>query len=631
MSEDFYYEFGGYRLNPRDKSLWRDHQAVSLTPKQIEILLLLLDNSGNTVPREVFSSLIWQDTFVEDGNLTQNIFQLRKTLSDGEKGIEFIETIPKRGYRFVAPLKKTVASTQLDTAEKVENQKNPAKPKSQSPSPRGFFGLRAIILMFCIASPLGIGYFWFFQKNNKQVETTSANRSIAILPFKEISNQSADKQLEIGLADALITKLSGLQKITVRPTSAVIQSKQTEPIQIGRELNVETILTGTIQRESEQMRVNVQMVNVSDGRTLWAENYDSAAKNIFEVQDDISEKILRTLKSQIKPEENRQISKRHTNNTEAFEAYSRGRYFWATSSRTNLSKSIEYFQKAINLDPNYALAYAGLADAHIFFASNNTGAHQSPEHLRLAKANAYKALELDEALAQPHATLGAIAFEEKGNWTEAEKEFLKSIELNPDYAIAHNWYSLHLLGQGDFPKAESEMKKALEIDPVSPSMNVALGQIYYFGKQYQMALTQFEKAVELDPDFGRAKVYLALALVEVGKKEQALAVLEKNYQEYPENTGAKASLGWLYAISEKSKKAQEILETFGETKSPDIYDQYGMAVIYAHLGNPDRAFSILARISGFKNLNMIVRFKFDPRLDILRHDPRFEKLLKIGR
>jgi DNA-binding winged helix-turn-helix (wHTH) protein/TolB-like protein/Tfp pilus assembly protein PilF len=602
MSKDFYYEFGGYRLNPTDKSLWRDKQTVPLTPKQIEILLLLLKNSGNTVNREEFYQSIWKGTFVEEANLTQNIFQLRKTLSENTGGTEFIETVPKRGYRFAAPLKKIAIENNGN--HKIETKTN--QPASN------FFSLPKLIILVAFIGLLTNGYFFLFQ--TKTADSNAQKRTIAILPFREISNQSADKQLEIGLADALITKLSGAQKLTVRPTSAIIQTKQTELLPIGRELNVEIVVSGTIQREDDKMRVNVQLVQVSDGVTLWAETFDDSSKNVFEMQDIISAKILRALTNQINPEENRHITKRQTNNPQAFEAYSRGRYFWTTGSNTNLDKSIQYFQKAIELDANYALAYSGLADAQLFYSNGITGTPLASEYFKQAKINVLKTLELDASLAEPHSTLAAIIFEETGDWASAEKEFLKALELNPNYSAARMWYSLHLLGQGDFEKAESEMKKALEIDPVSPSMVNALGQIYYFSGRYELAITQFEKALELDSDFARAKVYLSLALIEIGKKDEALGILKKVYQDYRQHTGAKTALGWLYANLGKRKEAEEILQDLDKIKHPHIFDRYAVALINAESGNIEKAFEILQEISKFRNLSLLVRLKFDPKL-----------------
>jgi DNA-binding winged helix-turn-helix (wHTH) protein/TolB-like protein/Tfp pilus assembly protein PilF len=618
MTNGFYYEFGKYRLNPTDKSLWRDNQVVALTPKQIEILLLLLENAGNTVSREEFFNLIWGGTFVEEANLTQNVFQLRKTLSENHGRAEFIETVPKRGYRFAAPCRKS------------ENKGNPTIEKRLATVEKTrLFNFRNLVLACLFICLLTLGYFFFFRSKSNSTASNPPNSTIAILPFKEIGNQS-DKQLEIGLADALITKLSGLKNIAVRPTSAVMQTKQTEPIQIGRELNVEIILSGTIQRENEQLRVTVQLVRVADGNTLWAETFDGSSKNIFDIQDEISEKILQTLQKQINPEENRQITKRHTNNPAAFEAYSRGRYFWTTGSNTDLDKSIQYFQKAIELDPRYALAYSGLADAQLFYTNGVAGTKVATEYFRLAKMNALKALEIDSSLAEPHTTLAAIIFEENDDWAEAEKEFLKAIEINPNYAVGRVGYSLHLLGQGDFEKAKSEMKKALEIDPVSPSMVNALGQIYYFEKSYDLAIEQFQKAIELDPDFARAKVYLSLSLMEVNRKEEALIMLEKVYGGYRFHSGAKTALGWLYANLGNRNKAQEILQELEKTQNPHIFDKYAIAIINAELGNTDKAFVILEEISKFRNLSLLLRLKFDPKINQLRQDKRFEKLLHSG-
>ncbi|MEZ5426601.1 MAG: winged helix-turn-helix domain-containing protein [Pyrinomonadaceae bacterium] len=627
---DYYYEFGQYRVDSLNKLLLRNNKVVPLTPKLFDTLLILLENNGRVLSKKEFFNEIWTDTFVEESNLTQNIFQLRKTLGEGD----FIETVPKRGYRFSAKV-EVLPIRNLTQEDGLVVNSNKNQPDFSAINPQRFSILtvsrfRYLGLLFLSISLFSLGYFLSFslpQSKTKVQGNISPNRSIAILPFKNIGGKTANETLEIGMTDALITKLGNLQKINVRPTGAVIEAKETEPIKVGHELNVDTVLSGTIQRDKDQIRVNVQLVRVSDGITLWADKYDASAKNIFDVQDNISEKIIRSLVSQLDETDNLQVNKRYTNNIEAYEAYSRGRYFWTTSSHTDLNKSLEYFQKAIELDPNFALAYSGLADLHIFWASNNTGIPSASEHLKLAKLNAQKALEIDNTLANPHTTLAAIIFKEKGNWNLTEKEFLKSIELNPNYPVAHHWYSLHLLSQGEFEKAESEMKKALEIDPVSPSMNLALGQIYFYWQRYDSALSQFEKTLELDPDFARANVYLAISLTAVGKKERAVSILEQVYREYPTHTHAKTALGCLYADSGRETDALRILDSFESMKTPSIYDKYGMAVINAHLRKTDKAFSILESISSYKNLDMIVRLKFDPKLDVLRNDKNFVQIL----
>ena len=638
--QNYYYEFGAYRIDVSNNILLQNNEIVHLSPKLFETLLILIEKNGQMVSKEELFNRLWSQTFVEESNLSQNIFQLRKILKNGDQDLNYIETLPKRGYRFTAKVKKVF--TQLH--EIVENEKTKDKWEIEKGIERNekefrfqnganyfskskliFATLSCLLLLFC----LGAFLFLIPSKTKGKVEKKlNTNHSIAVLPFKHIGETKADEHLQTGIADALTTKLSNLRQLTVRPTSAILQIKKDEPRQIGEELAVETILTGVIQQNDGRIRVTAQLINVKDGDTIWAEKFDISNQGIFDLQDNISEKVLQSLKVQMNADDSNKINKRYTENVEAYQAYSRGRYFWAMSSRNDLAKSIEYFQQAIKIDPNYALAYSGLADAQIFISSKNTGKSIALENQKLAKINALKALEIDDSLAEPHTTLAAIIFEESGDWGTAEKEFLKAIELNPNYSVGHNWYSLHLLAMGDFEKAEIELKKALEIDPVSPSMTSALGQIYYYQKKYDLAIAQYEKSLELDREFARTKVYLGLALLEVGQDERALSLFSEIDKIYPIHTVSKTALGSFYAKNGQEKEAQKILQILNNVEKPSVYENYGIAVINAHLGNIEKALDILESLSPYRNINMIVRIKFDPKLDLLRKEERFQKIVQ---
>ena len=625
------FVFGNYKLDPEGQVLLCNNEIVPLTPKLFETLRLLVENGGRTLSKETFLTSLWPDTFVEESNLAQYIFHLRRMLGENSDGQTYIKTVPRRGYQFVAPVKVVLATpvngitySSPDTGGDNGSGATRAGKRSVSRT------WRYIAFAFPLFAILFLALYivvWRQPQSAPASQPAPGKESIAVLRFKHIGEVGSDADLGMGMTDALITKLSNLTNIKVRPTSSIINTGQTDPMEIGRELMVDTVLDGTIQSTGDVIRVTVQLINVRDGVTIWANKFDSGAKDVFAVQDSISEQVSLSLVNRLNQTEIARLNKRHTNNLAAYEAYSRGRYFWATSSRTNFSKAVEYFEKAIELDPGYALAYSGLADAQILVASTLTGTSSAVENEKSAKANVLRALELDGSLAEPHATLAAITFQEGGDWNAVEKEFLVSIELNPNYSVAYNWYSLHLLAQGQFATAETMMRRALEIDPVSPSMTTALGQIYYFGKQYDLAIKQFEKSIELDPKFVRANVYLALSLGAIGKDEQAVQLMESVSRDYPTYTNVKTALGYLYSKSGRPGDAKKMLSRLEKIENPSVFEKYGIALINLHLGNREKSIEILKEISSFRSLNLIVRLKFDPELNILRQDKEFEDLL----
>lgn len=637
IKEPFFYEFGSYLLDPENKLLFHNEEVVPLPPKLFDTLYYLVANSGKTLFKEEILENVWSETFVEEGNLAQIIFHLRKILGQGKNSQIFIKTMPKRGYRFVASVKIITNNMVKSDGKEFFNGSGMStgvtsdKKAIATNSLRKYNNLRNLALLLLIGTLCALAFAFFFSQkptnNTYVVDSPTMNRSLAVLPFQLIDEEINDKKMSFGMADALITKLSNLDNVRVRPTSAIIQTKQSDPLSIGRELLVDNILTGTIQQTSDQIRVTVQLVNIKDGSTVWADKFDTSVKNIFEVQDNISEQVSHYLKQELSKTENKQINKRYTNNIEAFEAYNKGRYFWNKRTPAALTKSSEYFQKAIRFDPQYALAYAGLADCYLLLASEESNPITGKEYKKKAKTTAIKAIEIDDTLAEPHTTLASIMFEENNDWDTVEKEFLKSIELNPNYSTAHHWYSLHLFSVGQFEKAESEINKALQIDPVSLSINNGLGLLYLFQGKYQFAKEQFQKTLELDPNFPSPNYYLPLALFQLGNIEESLVLLGSYVENHPKDLSAKFSLGYLLAAKGDVPKAQNLLSDLEKVNDTSELFQYTLAMLNANVGNTEKAFDILKKVSASKNLNLVIHLKYDPRLNILRQDYRFQEFI----
>jgi len=431
-SPKHFYEFGRFRVDLNERSLFCGEQLVALTPKVFEALLVLVENSGRTVTKEDLMRRIWPDTFVDEGTLTRNISRLRQVL-EGEPGLhKYIETVPKRGYRFVASVRevfdgdadvllqrrirsRNVAEEELVDPQHEVHSKDALKRDTESPIPllkqRGFALTWQVLLPGLLIVVIAFLVYFLVSAKSKPSGGAAAVRSIAVLPFKILGTQDADENFGLGLADALITRLGSLKEITVRPTSAVqkFTADDRDPVAVGQELRVDAVLDGRVQRLGERIRVTVQLLSTRDGVPLWTQKVDREFPDIFAVQDSISNHVATALVLNMPADEKKQLEKQYTGNAQAYEAYLKGRYFWNKRTWPDFRRAIPYFQRAINLDKNYALAYAGLADCYSFI-----------DEVANSKEAATKALAIDEMLAEAHASLGSIHLFHEWNWSAAE-------------------------------------------------------------------------------------------------------------------------------------------------------------------------------------------------------------------
>jgi len=487
------YQFGPYRLDPNEGRLLRNGEPVPLTPKAFETLVVLVQRSGHLVEKDELMKLLWPDSFVEESNLNQHVWTLRKTLGENKAGNEYIETVPKRGYRFMAEVQELghqgfelVAErrtlTRIVTEDGVEASEwsRERLPESQARkliagkrrwvTRRGALTVGGLLLLLLMVSALTLR--WWRSVEARRTEAARAVTrtnltSMAVLPFKPLVANDRDEYLEMGMVDVLITKLSNIRQLKVRSISTVRKyaDLQQDPVVAGRELQVEAVLDGSIQRVGDRVRLTVRLLNVQDGTSLWADKFDEPFTNIFALQDSISERVAAALPLNLSREEKARLSRHYTENTEAFQLYLKGRYFWNKRTGEGLKKAIEYFNQAIAIDPRYAQAYAGLADSYLLIGGY--GLISQEEAIPKAKAAAEKALEIDDTLAEAHTSLGLIYQNYEWNWAECEKEYRRAIELNPNYATAHHWYGEHLVLMGRFDEGIAEIQRAQEIDPLS--------------------------------------------------------------------------------------------------------------------------------------------------------------------
>lgn len=597
---EHFYEFGNFRLDPAERILLHDGQLVPLTPKVFDLLLLLIENSGHLVGKDELMRAIWPDTFVEESSLTKNISVLRKLLSNGTGSAARIDTLSKRGYRLVGDVRRAAnAGVEMVVRRHVRARLVTTEEIVEGNSESTLHA--------------------------RELMATGADvRSLAVLPFRMIGQDKADEYLGLGLADVLITQLGNTGEIIVRPTSAVLKYVELPPdsVRAGAELGVDAVVEGSVQLAGGRLRVTVQMVGVRDGVALWADKFNTEFTDIFTVQDSISEQVARALTLKLTGARRERLRKRYTESAEAYHAYLKGRYFWNKRNVEGFKKAIVQFKAAIEVDPTYALAFAGLSDTYVLLAS---WGEQTPcEALPRARVAAERALEIDEELCEGHASLGNVLY---GTWdlSGAEAELKRAIELNPNYATAHNRYAQVLVSCKRFDEAISEMERAQQLDPLSAMVNTAVGSPYFYARQYERAIEQYRKVLELDPDFVPALFSLASALSQKGFFEEAIEAARKAVEITKRHPLLVAHLANMYAAAgrrgEALKELDELLSG-GRAVLP-----YALALVYVRLGDCDRALELLEEAFESRNTHLH-DLNIDPEFEPLRCDPRFISLVR---
>jgi DNA-binding winged helix-turn-helix (wHTH) protein/TolB-like protein/Tfp pilus assembly protein PilF len=639
------YEFGPFCLNPAEHLLLRNGEPVPLRPKEFAVLLALVQNHGHVLTKDELLKGVWPDQFVEEGNLNRNISSLRRVLGDIPDEPQYVETVPKVGYRFVARVQEirdpspdmvierhTIA--RIVTEEEEESSgRYESEPKAlltrgekeKSVNRRRRLALAAAAALVVVLT-LAVTKPWSWRKSHAPKPEMTV-RSLAVLPFKPIGTGDEDDYLGLGMADALITKLSNIRELNIRPTSAVrkYNAQDQDPLKAGRDLRVDAVIEGSVQRVGEKIRVTVQLVSVRDGAPLWAEKFDEDFTNILAVQDRISEQVTRALTLSLSSAEKQLLTKRYTENSEAYQLYLRGRYFWNKRTGDGLKKGISYFNEAVNKDPSYALAYVGIADSYSLLSDYQE--LPPKEAYPRAKNAAMRALELDERLAEAHATMAYIKAAYDWDWPGAEMEFRRAIELNPNYETAHQWYAEYLSGMGRHEEAKAEVRRAKEINPVSLIINAVEAWILYHAREYDQAIAQGEKVVEMDPQFAEVYEYLKRSYDQKGMYREAITARQMRRKLAGIDAKETSALREASAATTARVYWQKRLEQEMEESKRELSTSFDMAEIYAQLGKKDEAFRWLERAYEERYFAMMY-LKVAPNLDPLRSDPRFNDLLR---
>jgi len=470
----------------------------------------------------------------------------------------------------------------------------------------------------------------FPERHNEFLATSMdkvKGKSIAVMQFTDMSQQKDQEYFCEGMAEELINALAKVARLQVASRTSAFQfkGKGYDICEIGKKLNVQSILEGSIRKAGNKLRITAQLVNVSDGYHLWSEKYDRDMEDIFAIQDEISLAIVDNLKIKLLRDEKNELVKRHTENKEAYNLYLKGRYFWNRRSEVGFNKAFEFFQSAIKIDPLYALPYIGIADTYNI--SGHFGFMHPGEAFEKSRRAVKKALEIDASLGEAHSSLAWIYAYNDWNWEKAEQEYKNAIELNPEYATAHEWYALFLAGRGRFDEAITEINEALELDPLSPMINAIFGLIFIFSRRFKEAIEQFRKTLEMNPNFPFAYIWQGMAYWGIGDYDKALVSLLKSEALAKEMTYSIGSLGMAYALAGQKPKAFKTLERM-ETLSKNKYvSSLHKAIIYIGLINKDKAFEYIDK-AYIERDSFLFYLKTLPMFDSLRSDPRFIELLK---
>jgi TolB-like protein/DNA-binding winged helix-turn-helix (wHTH) protein/Flp pilus assembly protein TadD len=601
------YRFENFMLDLARGCLFSSGAEVKLRPKTFEALRYVVENAGRLVSKEELARAVWPDSFVADNSLAQCFLEIRKALGDDDQRI--IKTVSRRGYVFDVPVEKGPAHLTQIVPVGPERAAGPGKAARLGLSKwAGWAAITALALAAITVWILGATR-----------SPHPAQPSVAVLPFQSLAGSESDESLELGMADAIIAKLSNVSEIAVRPTSAVLAytDRKRDPVQIAKQLRVAYVLEGSLQEKEGRIVVTVQLIGVPEGRPLWAERYQDASGDIFAVQDAISTRVARALAPKLTGEENRRLKKNSTSDVEAFRLYLRGRYCWEQRTDTGLRRAIAYFEQAIRRDPQFGLAYAGLAECYgplmqLSFMS-------AIEALPKMEEAASRAVELDDTLAEAHTALAAARMNE-WDWPSTEREYKRAIALNPNEEMAHRWYGYYLEAMGRQTESLNEWKRAYELDPSSAGVNAWLGWALFRAGRSEEGITLLRESIELNPDFPQAHERLGFAYVELRSFDKALEQFSA-----PDELTKRM---YVLARAGRGAAAQKDLEQFLKlppSRRPGA--EVGIAAVYLALGDRETALSWLE--TAYRERNPQLMFlKVDERFSTLRSEPGFRDLLR---
>ncbi len=624
--------FGVFELDLRAGELRKRGLRIRLQEQPLRVLGMLLEHPGELVTREDLQKRLWPaDTFVDfDHGLNKAINKIREALGDSAESPRFVETVARRGYRFLAdvkdanaaPVRSPELATQPQPASEARDRSDVAGKLAmlRHPLPSLVWKISVFVLLGLMAALTT----WKLHSWNRP---SPAVRSLAVLPFESLSSDASQDYFADGMTDELISDLGQISALRVISRTSVMAYKHArKPLpEIARELNVDAVVEGTVLRSGDQVRITAQLIEASSDKHLWSQSFEGELRDTLALQNKVARAIADQIRINLNPQEQTALKKVRVVNPEAYESYLKGRYFWNKRTADGLKVALAYFNQAIEEDLKYAQAYSGLADTYALLGDWQYAVMTAKEALPKAEAAAIKALELDNALGEAHNSLAFCLDGFDWDFDSAGKEFRRAIELNPGYATAHHWYAWHLSLLGRYDEAIAEMRKAENLDPLSLIINSDLAELLVIAHSYDESIRQSRKTIEMDPNFALAHNQLGQAYLQNQMHDEAVAELQKAVQLSGGSPTCIANLARAYVASGKRSEAVKLLSDLKKRSNPSHSHASEMAMIYASLGDTDQAMNWLEK--GYEerfNPGVLQRPGFDP----LRSDPRFGDLLR---
>jgi TolB-like protein/DNA-binding winged helix-turn-helix (wHTH) protein len=616
------YEFGPYRLNPAQQLLTGDGKKIPLTPKAFQTLLVLVENRDRVVEKEELLQKVWPDTFVEEATLAQNVFTLRKQLEDNSGEAQYIETVPKRGYRFVAKVR--VAEPAASTPE--SQRRTEIRPQLVAPTHQPARTPR-IAWIFAVVVIAAAAIWYGIARLRTARPAPSERIMLVVLPVQNLTGDGGQEYLADGLTEEIIADLGSLnpERLGVIARTSAMAYKQTKKTvqEIGKELAVDYVLETSLREGSGNVRFTAQLIRIQDQTHVWAHNYDRPMADILALQGELARTIADEIRIDLPRETAARLASPHPVQPDAYDAYVRGRYHWNERTAGEVRTAIQYFQQAIARDPGFALAYSSLADSYVLL----TEMREEPpsEMMPKAKDAVLKALALDDSLSDAHTVLGEITDVSAWDFAGAEKAFRRAIELDPNNSNAHHQYAIHLAILGRFPEAIEEIRRGQQVDPISPVMFSSMGWIYLRGHQPDKAISECRKSLDMDANYVRGHLC-------IGEAYEEKLYLQKAAEEFLQGKVlgglAKPQLDELKQGLEKSGYVGYFRIRIRQLQAGKEYvSPYDMADLTLRIGDKEGALKWL-QTAYAEHSPYLVFLAIEPRMDSLRSDPRFQVLIR---
>lgn len=623
--------FGVFEVDLRAGELTKRGARIRLQEQPFKVLAMLLEKPGELITREELREKLWGQTVVDvDHGVNKAINKIREALGDSAENPRFVETVARRGYRFVGDVTRIDTVADRQPAPATEGIVQPVDlhcvevagagaPSRRGYRPRAWTGIGVSFALVLAAALAWVLY--------SQSQPSPKIRSLAVLPLESLSGDTSQDYFADGMTDALIADLGQIGALRVISRTSVMTYKGARKRlpEIARELNVDAVVEGTVLRSGERVRITAQLIQVPDERHLWAQSYEGDLQDTLVLQSSVARAIAKQIQVTLNPQEEAALKKSRKVNPEAYEAYLKGRYFWNKRSREGLVRAIDYFQHAIDTDRDYARAYSGLADSYALSGDWEYGILSPQDAFPKAKSAATKALALDDDLSEAHTSLAFIHDLYDWDWASAEKEYKRALVLNPNYATAHHWYAWHLIVMRQNREGIEELKKAERLDPLSLIISADLADALCIAHRYDESVQQSQKTIEMDPHFAVAHYQLGQALEQNLRHDEAIAEFQRAIELSGGNTTFESNLANAYAASGRKAEAVKIAKDLESRQSPDSSTDASIALIYVGLGDSNRAMIWLNK--GYQarfNPSILMRPVFDP----LRSDPQFQDLLR---